>query len=53
MRDDRTAENSHDSSSVSAPKEESLKGTFVSVLLLGAFLLLTWLGIFILFISRD
>ncbi len=34
-------------------KEVSLKGTFVSVLLLGGFLALTWLLVFILFLSRK
>lgn len=34
-------------------KEVSLKGTFVSVLLLGGFLALTWLAVFILFIVRN
>ncbi|HEX7057839.1 MAG TPA: cytochrome c oxidase subunit 2A [Bacilli bacterium] len=32
--------------------EISLKGTFVSVMLLGAFLALTWLGVFFLFVHR-
>ena len=30
----------------------SLKGTFASVLILGGFLVLTWLGVFLLFINR-
>jgi hypothetical protein len=34
-------------------KKVSLKGTFVSVMLLGGFLALTWLLVFILFISRN
>jgi len=33
--------------------EQSLKGTFVSVMLLGGFIALSWLGIFILFVSRG
>lgn len=33
--------------------EKPLKGTFVSVMLLGAFLALTWLLVFILFIARG
>lgn len=53
MRDDRKAEKLHKSSSNPEPKEHSLKGTFVSVLLLGAFLAIAWAGIFILFISRN
>lgn len=31
----------------------SLKGTFVSVMILGGILALTWLLVFILFISRN
>ena len=34
-------------------EEVSLKGTFVSVMLLGGFLALTWLLVFILFIVRN
>ncbi|MNP81899.1 hypothetical protein D3C76_1803810 [compost metagenome] len=34
-------------------KEVSLKGTFVSIMLLGGFLALTWLLVFILFLSRN
>ncbi len=34
-------------------KEKSLKGTFVSVLLLGAFIVVTWLLVFFLFIARK
>ncbi|SCB83549.1 hypothetical protein GA0061094_0828 [[Bacillus] enclensis] len=30
----------------------SLKGTLTSVLLLGGFLLLSWIGVFLLFINR-
>jgi hypothetical protein len=33
-------------------EEHSLKGTFVSVMLLAGFIVLTWLGVFALFISR-
>jgi len=33
--------------------EPSLKGTFVSVLLLGAFILVSWLGVFFLFLARN
>lgn len=29
-----------------------LKGTFVSVMLLGGFIIVTWLGVWILFLSR-
>lgn len=34
-------------------EETSLKGTFVSVMLLGAFVLMSWVGVFILFIERQ
>ncbi|UUZ85017.1 cytochrome c oxidase subunit 2A [Paenibacillus sp. P26] len=34
-------------------KEPSLKGTFASVLLLGAFVAATWVLVFVLFISRG
>lgn len=34
-------------------EEVNLKGTFVSVLILGGFLALTWLAVFILFIARN
>lgn len=33
--------------------EVSLKGTFASVMLLGAFLALTWVAVFVLYISRQ
>lgn len=33
-------------------KEPNLKGTFASVMILGAFLVVTWIGAFSLFISR-
>jgi len=33
-------------------KQHTLKGTFLSVLLLGGFIALSWLGVFILFINR-
>ncbi|WP_372516697.1 cytochrome c oxidase subunit 2A [Paenibacillus silviterrae] len=34
-------------------KEPELKGAFASVMLLGAFLVLTWVGAYVLFISRG
>ncbi|WP_139488711.1 cytochrome c oxidase subunit 2A [Brevibacillus dissolubilis] len=34
-------------------QEPSLKGTFISVLLLGAFIVATWFGVFNLFINRG
>lgn len=33
--------------------EPSLKGTFVSVMLLAAFILVSWLGVFFLFLARH
>jgi hypothetical protein len=33
-------------------QEPELKGTFASVMLLGLFLVLTWVGAYVLFISR-
>lgn len=33
--------------------ETSLAGTFVSVLILAAFMLLAWSGVFLLFLSRN
>lgn len=35
------------------PQEESLKGTFASVMLLGGFLLVTWLLVFFLYLARN
>lgn len=34
-------------------EEPSLKGTFASVMLLGAFIVLTWIGVFALFMARN
>lgn len=34
-------------------QEPSLKGTFASVLLLGAVIVLMWTGVFLLFIARN
>jgi hypothetical protein len=47
------SERKPDQAADNKPKEVSLKGTFVSVLLLGGFLALTWLLVFILFLSRK
>jgi|GEM_PF-752305 len=33
-------------------KEDKLNGTFISVLLIGAFIALSWIGIFLLFMDR-
>jgi len=54
MRDDLAAAKERKTKPAPVSKEEhSLKGTFASVILLGAFLALVWIGIFILFIARD
>ncbi|MGF9915467.1 cytochrome c oxidase subunit 2A [Paenibacillus ehimensis] len=34
-------------------EEEGLRGTFASVMLLGLFLLLSWFGVFVLFMVRG
>ena len=34
-------------------KEPALNGTFAAVMLLGAFLVISWLAVFFLFISRQ
>lgn len=34
------------------PQQENLKGTFASVLIVGAIILLSWFGIFGLFLER-
>jgi hypothetical protein len=34
-------------------EKESLKGTFVSVMLVGGFIIVTWLAVFFIFISRG
>lgn len=33
--------------------ENSLKGTFTSVLIIAVFMLLSWFGVFILFLERN
>lgn len=33
--------------------DDSLKGTFASVMIVGAFILVMWLGVFVLFLSRN
>jgi len=53
MRDDRSVSKPHEDHSAPESKEHSLKGTFASVMLLGAFLAITWIGVFILFVARD
>ncbi len=37
----------------STESEPSLKGTFASVMMVGAFLLVSWLGVFLLFLARS
>jgi|GEM_PF-837475 hypothetical protein len=34
-------------------KEPGLSGTFASVLILGAFIAISWIGVFVLFIARN
>jgi len=34
-------------------EEPALKGTFASVMLLGAFIVVTWIGVFALFMARN
>lgn len=34
-------------------QEPGLKGTFASVLLLGAFIAIGWIGVFLLFVARN
>ncbi|MFD0869768.1 Uncharacterised protein [Chlamydia abortus] len=34
-------------------EKETLKGTFAAVLMLGGFIALTWLGVFLLYIVRS
>lgn len=38
---------------MSKKEEPVLKGTFVSVMLLCAFIVLSWVGVFILFVVRN
>lgn len=40
-------------SQASSSGDTSLKGTFVSVMLLGAFLLATWVTVFVLYVHRK
>jgi len=53
MSDRKSAVKPHDNRSAPEAKEPSLKGTFASVMLLGAFLAITWIGVFILFVARN
>lgn len=34
------------------PEESSFKGTFISVMLIGSFIIVTWVGVWSLFLSR-
>ncbi|GIO12877.1 hypothetical protein J19TS2_24320 [Cohnella xylanilytica] len=36
-----------------APDQASLKGTFASVMLLGAFLIVAWVSVFVLYVHRN
>lgn len=42
----------HHKTEVKVKESTSLKGTFTSVLFLGGFLVLTWVGVFLLFLNR-
>ncbi|WP_284140099.1 MULTISPECIES: cytochrome c oxidase subunit 2A [unclassified Virgibacillus] len=46
---DQTNKKMHSSDEQESP---SLKGTLISVLLLGSFLIVSWFGVYALFISR-
>ncbi|WP_148302657.1 cytochrome c oxidase subunit 2A [Caldalkalibacillus mannanilyticus] len=50
-----TPEQQKESKKIQTPikDEPSLKGAFVSVMLLGGFLVLSWVAVFYLFISRN
>ncbi len=53
MREDQSVSKPREGHSEPEKKELSLKGAFASVMLLGAFLAITWVGVFILFVARD
>ncbi|MFB9277986.1 cytochrome c oxidase subunit 2A [Cohnella cellulosilytica] len=53
MRDDQSVSKPQEGHAEPERKEQSLKGAFASVMLLGAFLAITWVGVFILFVARD
>lgn len=56
MENPMTTHNKTKKEAVPPVKQEersSLKGTFAAVMILGGFLLLTWIGIFILFMLRS
>ncbi|MFC4596941.1 cytochrome c oxidase subunit 2A [Cohnella hongkongensis] len=53
MRDDRTVSKPDEGYTQPETREQPLKGAFASVMLLGAFLALSWIGVFILFVSRH
>ncbi|MCA1063127.1 cytochrome c oxidase subunit 2A [Rossellomorea sp. AcN35-11] len=42
----------HEKTEVKVEESNSLRGTFTSVMFLGGFLVITWIGVFILFLSR-
>lgn len=41
------------SPNVPTTEEQNLKGTFTSVMLLGGFIIVTWVSVFLLFLSRS
>src|SRR5690625_3370463 len=48
------SKNHHESSKDNVPEKSGidLRGTFISVMLLGGFIIISWLGIYLLFLSR-
>lgn len=53
MAEPKVQTNTNTTRNVPQKKEESLKGTLVSVFLLGGFLILTWVGVFALYMTRN
>lgn len=50
---DRKKTMASDEAKANGNEEPSLKGAFVSVMLLGSFIALSWLAVFLLYISRN
>lgn len=46
MAEDRKPHGSHE-------EEPPLRGAFVSVMIVGGFILLSWIGVFVLFLNRG
>ena len=49
------SKNHHESSKDNVPEKSGidLRGTFISVMLLGGFIIISWLGIYLLFLSLS